>query len=236
MKPYDLPSAEVVKILKDKGLLNLYHTNTVLTSNTFLENGHLLSRQYVEDKGLRQTGQYTDALDKKFGVYNSIFLDFVDIHSRARKRNNYGPILYVFATELISKIGIETVHITKRNPSTWADEDEITSRYYMSTEEFRGGYRTGNFGSMLILPDRKYLALLGNLLHVCFDNPNLVWNDNKKDLCDEAIEASKIAAEKGGLADKGIKILKRICDFRSCSCQNQYRYSLKTEEIFRIKT
>ncbi len=195
MKPYDLPSAEIIEILKGKGLLNLYHANTVLTSNTFMENGHLLSREYVEANALLQTPQYPVARLLEFQV----------------------------------------VHITKRNPSKWSDGDVDASRYYMSSEEFRLGYSRGDFDSMLILPEIERIRLLGNLDHVYFDNPNLIWNDTKTDLCDEAIETLKTAAKVGGLAGKGIKIIKRTCDFHSCACRNQYRVAPNTEKVFRIK-
>jgi hypothetical protein len=233
MKPYDIPTAEIVEMLKGKGLLNLYHANTLLTSNTFVENGHLLSRQYIEGNGLRQTPQYTDTLDKKFGIYNSIFLDFVDIHARARRKNHYGPILFVFAVDLLQKF--QVVHITKRNPSKWLDGDDDSSRYYMSIEEFRLGYSKGDFDSMLILPGIDHIRFLGNLDHVYFDDPHLIWNDTKTNLCDEAIKTLKGAARVGGLADKGIKIYKRTCDFRFCNCRNQYQASQNTEDVFRIK-
>jgi hypothetical protein len=232
MKPYDLKSAEITEILKAKGLLNLYHANTVLTSNTFMENGHLLSRQCVEEKGLRQTPQYTDGSDKKFGIYNSIFLDFVDIHARARKKNHYGPILFVFSVDLLQEFQI--VHITKRNPSKWSDADDDASRYYMSSEEFRIGYSKGDFDSMLILPEMERLTLLGTLHYVVFDNPGLNWNDSGKDICDDAIDALKIAAKKGGLSGHGIEIHKRACDFRFCRCRSEYAGSQKTIVTFRI--
>lgn len=64
---------EVHRILTSIGAERLHHANTVTTSCTFLEHGALLSRGYVEDHGLKQTYQNSDALDKKFGIWNAVF-------------------------------------------------------------------------------------------------------------------------------------------------------------------
>ena len=90
---------DVYNILKKIGAKQLHHANTVRTSCTFLEHGALLSRGFVEDKGLKQTSQYTDALDKKYKIWHRVFLDHVDIHARGGRRkgfNQYGPVLFVF--------------------------------------------------------------------------------------------------------------------------------------------
>ncbi len=77
---------------------NLHHANTVTTSCTFLENGALLSRGYVQKYGLEQTPQGSDDIDKKYGIWDAVFLDQVDIHFRGGRRkgpNQYGPVLFV---------------------------------------------------------------------------------------------------------------------------------------------
>ncbi len=81
-----------MKILRSKGVRSLHHVNTVRTACTFLRHARLLARGVVEDKGLLQTPQQTDEIDKKFGVWWDIFLDGVDIHNRVSGLCYYGPV------------------------------------------------------------------------------------------------------------------------------------------------
>ena len=55
-----MTNEEIKSILKEKEVKHLYHANTVATACTFLENGGLLSRGYVEDHDLFQTSQMSD--------------------------------------------------------------------------------------------------------------------------------------------------------------------------------
>ena len=72
---FDLNKHELYEILNNKRIHNLYNANTISTSITFLNEKHLLSRKYVSDNGLFQTEQYSDELDKKFNIWDDIFLD-----------------------------------------------------------------------------------------------------------------------------------------------------------------
>lgn len=63
--------ADVYHVLDGIGARVLHHANTASTSCTFLEHGALLSRGCVEGRGLSQTAQASDAIDKKFGIWDS---------------------------------------------------------------------------------------------------------------------------------------------------------------------
>ena len=52
--------AEVKKVLIHKGVTELFHVNSVITSLTFIDNGGLLSRETVEEYNLPQTDQQSD--------------------------------------------------------------------------------------------------------------------------------------------------------------------------------
>ena len=93
-----LDNSAISRVLDEKGVSRLFHANSVLTACTYLENGHLLSRAGVEGRGLRQTPQPSDEIDRKFGILGDIFLDGIDIHERARTKkapNEYGPVLFI---------------------------------------------------------------------------------------------------------------------------------------------
>jgi hypothetical protein len=92
-----LPREDVIRTLDRKGNGYLYHANTIRTSCTFLANGGLLSRGAVEARGLQQTPQRSDGDDRRYGVWDDIWLDGVDIHAQARRENVYGPVLFIYA-------------------------------------------------------------------------------------------------------------------------------------------
>ena len=96
-----LDNRKLYELLKDKGVTNLYHANTVATSITFIEEGGLLSREYVENKELYQTLQTSDEIDKLFDVFDDIFLDTTDLHKHFCRQNHYGPVLFQFSLELL---------------------------------------------------------------------------------------------------------------------------------------
>jgi len=64
MKPSD-----VYAVLKQSRVAHLYHANSVTTSCTFLEQGGLLSRGFVQKSGFSQTAQSSDDVDKKYGIW-----------------------------------------------------------------------------------------------------------------------------------------------------------------------
>lgn len=61
----ELNARAVQSVLQQKGVDALYHANTVQTACTFLNQGHLLARGVVAAKGLPQTSQQSDKLDKE---------------------------------------------------------------------------------------------------------------------------------------------------------------------------
>jgi hypothetical protein len=109
-----MESVEVYSVLKQIGATKIYHANTVLTSCTLLELGGLASRALVEAQGLPQTPQYSDGKDKEYKIWDGILVDHVDIHNRARKRNQYGPVLFLLDLEWLLGLPDSTcVRVTK---------------------------------------------------------------------------------------------------------------------------
>src|SRR5687768_18349840 len=130
---------EVHDVLAKIGAKYLHHANTVTTSCTFLEHGALLSRGYVEDHGFKQTPQESDALDKKFGIWDRVFLDHVDIHYRGGRRkgpNQYGPVLFVLDLTVLLQLPKGTeVGVTKTNPIHWRGNQKDADRWYLTPAE-----------------------------------------------------------------------------------------------------
>src|SRR6266850_1062076 len=91
----DLPSKKVIETLEEKGLTEIHHANSVLTSTQFLRHRGLLSRGTIKRRGLFQTPQNSDEIDQKYSLWFDVFADSVDIHDRAQTANFYGPVLFV---------------------------------------------------------------------------------------------------------------------------------------------
>ena len=107
----ELNSKTIYEILKSKGITHFHHVNTVATSKSFLSKRALLSRQKVEEIGLQQTPQDSDEIDRKFDIYNYIFLDGIDLANYFSRPNIYGPVLFKFSIDALLKI--PTIRITK---------------------------------------------------------------------------------------------------------------------------
>ena len=110
----DLSIGKVRGILESKGIEFLHHANTVLTSAYFLQRGHLLSRGTVEKSGASQTPQKSDELDKKYSLWYDVFTDGVDIHHRAKRKNEYGPVLFELTLDALTSINGGRIWITKK--------------------------------------------------------------------------------------------------------------------------
>jgi len=99
--------SDIYEILKRIGVTHLHHANSVITSCTYLEQGGIVSRGFAEDNGLQQSPQPTDELDKKYGIWHTIFVPHVDIHDRqgqTKAPNSYGPVLFVLDLDVLLRL------------------------------------------------------------------------------------------------------------------------------------
>jgi hypothetical protein len=146
---------EVFDILHGVGATHLHHANSVTTSSTFLEQGGLLSRGFVEDHGLTQTAQSSDEKDKRYAIWHLLFLDHVDIHERGGRKkggNLYGPVLFKFDIVLLLELPEDAeIFVTKRNPVHWFDSQPDAERCFTTPEELAPQIRFGDFDKMLMI-------------------------------------------------------------------------------------
>lgn len=177
----DLTSTDIYEILTEKEVKGLYHANTVRTSKTFLENGGLLSRKYIEENGLIQTNQKSDELDKKYDIWGDIFVDAINISKYFTTYNKYGPILFGFSLDVLKNDKVKTVRITKKNPIYWKDEDTNEQRYFTTPDEFKSKFKSGNKlndgGYHITIKTLDGLLSFDNLLGIQIDNPGHYFKD-----------------------------------------------------------
>jgi hypothetical protein len=192
---------DVHDVLKKIGVQNLHHANTVTTSCTFLEESALLSRGYVESHRLKQTPQESDALDKKYGIWDRVFLDHVDIHyrgGRAKGPNQYGPVLFVFELKVLLGLPRGTnVQVTKMNPTHWTNKQKEGDRWYLSPDELAKNIGYGDFDKMLVIttPSGK-VDFPNDPVQISLDDPNRKMSSGV-DAYRHAEQRLKAAARKG---------------------------------------
>jgi len=215
----ELDAREVLRVLREKGVTTLHHANSVRTACSFLRQGKLLSRGTLDELGLPQTDQQTDALDQSFGLWYDIFVDTVDIHYRARRRNNYGPVLFELNLEVFEQDWLAYVWITKSNPNNWTDETPYENRYFSSIQELSENFEFGNFDKLFVLRSAGGILRLNQFLsRIVLDRTDCELNGVRA--YDQAVGALRASSVAGGLND--VEITSHSCQ-QNCKCSEQYR-------------
>lgn len=212
----DITISQIKQVLLDKGVKYLYHANTVATSVTFLSNGGVLSRGAVEEKGLFQTPQRSDEMDKQLGVFFDIFFDSADIHARANDLNAYGPVTFVYSIDVLDALGDHEVKITRDNPIRWDDTMGEEKRYFTKLISLQTAYQKGAFKQHLTICNiHEPLPFSPYLVKIMIDNPNIP----NTTYFDEAVDQINSLLKQGEI--------KAPLEIRQCSehckCQEKYK-------------
>lgn len=227
---FALSAKQLYSILKEKKVEFLYHANTVGTSVTFIENRALLSRDFIETNDLYQTEQKSDKEDKKFDVWDHIFLDGADLHKKYNRANKYGPVLFRMNLELLISPSIQEVYITKSNPWYWNSSTTLENKFYSNIDDVKSDYLTGSkLDSQIMFTFRnpeKEIKLNKYLHSIGIDKPKLLVNiasGGQKTVGDYAEDTLKECLENSGLGH--IPILTRNHPkFNFCQCHFNYNY------------
>ena len=214
---------EWYKVLKGIGATHLHHANSITTSSMFLEQGALVSRGFVETEGLQQTPQNSDDIDKRYGIWDCVFFDHVDIHDRAGAKkgpNQYGPVL--FQLPLAALLGLpegSEIFVTKINPMSWYDSLPDNERCFVTAEELKGNIQFGDFGKMLVIrtPTRKVDFPKGSL-RIILDDPQAKLSSGADAYTHAEVRLQKAAAV-GGVE---VRVERRICP-EECICTGKYK-------------
>lgn len=220
--------AEVKKVLIHKGVIELFHVNSVITSLTFINNGGLLSRETVEEYNLPQTDQKSDDIDKKFNIYNDIFFDSVDIHERAKDVNNYGVITFVYSVDVLDEVADYDICITQENPANWDEDIPYEERYFPDVDSLYYGFHKGDFGNHITVRNISKPISFQYLKKIIIDNPG---EDGQK-YFSPAYEAIKDSIENNNI---NVPIEIRECPPK-CKCHQKYETNIGfTYHRFKIR-
>jgi hypothetical protein len=223
----NINAVDLYELLQQKGVKNFHHANTVKTSLSFIKEGALLSRQYVEQNALIQTEQYTDEKDKRLGIWDSVFLDGLDLHKKFWRRNKYGPILFHIDLGILKHPDFAKIRVTRSNPDSWLNDKRD---FYDSIEGIEKDYLTGtriNDGRIMFVFDRpeREISLLKYCNRIVVDNPFITLinpDGSEKGAISEMVKTTiGNALTESGLGKIEIEI--RHADRKLCACVSQYR-------------
>jgi len=232
-------------ILKDKGVTNLYHANTVLTSLTFIEQRALLSRGYVASNNLIQTEQNSDAEDILYNVWDDVFMDGMDIHKKYNTPNKYGPVLFVMKLEVLLMPELCPVLVTKANPWYWKNFPQWESRYFQEPNEIKERYLTGKMlDSQCMFTFRspgKSIKLNKFLQEIIVDKPGykvILKGKEEKEIGQAVHDKLKSSLDSNGLGHIPINFRHGDEKFHWCKCNlhySQLRVFKQNEFVKRFK-
>lgn len=223
-KEWEMLGTDIYPILCTKGIGNLYHANSVKTSNSLLQLGGLASRGCVEEHRLPQTAQYTDPADQHFGIWGDVFTDSVDIHERTSTRNQYGPVVFILDARLLLQLQNDVeVLVTKTNPTKWANGQSVGDRYFTSTVELTAGLTRGTFDQMITFRTADGIIPFGNQLkQIVLDDPQV------PNVFATAQQSLRSTAAIHGIL---VPIVRRTCSL-ACKCVTRYSSDASTVQKF----
>lgn len=209
----------IFEILLAKGVERLYHANSVITSCQFLRHGSLMSRGVVERKGLPQTKQASDKIDKNHNIWFDVFADSVDIHERASQANVYGPVLFVLDFKRVLETFVGNLRITKLNPTKWNGKN-FSECWFTSINDLDKNFIKGRFDQMFVFRNcGGELMIKDNLKLIIVDDPIMKSTKSNIDYFSMAFGALRVSMIDGGL---DVPMQKRSCK-EGCKCQEKYK-------------
>lgn len=219
---------DVKKVLLEKEVEYLYHVNTVATSLSYINNGGLFSRGAATNLNLVQTPQTSDASDIELGIFFDVFFDSCDIHSRAKRINDYGPVTFVFGIDVLDEYQNYDVKITKSNPIYWTNDMSEEEKYFCAIEEQRENFQYGNFAQEITICGIEEAVNFEHLLEIIIEDPkieNTIYFDKAYKSITNALSRSDI----------DVSFVIRKCSDK-CTCKERYN-SVKEGYVYhRFKT
>lgn len=161
-----LDKKEFFSHLTARGFTHVFHANSVETALSFFSINSLGSRDFLENVKLLQSAQFTDSNDKKFGIWNDLFLNFHDHHRRFNTPNSFGPLCFrvpLGTLKSFLETSSATVSVCKKNAENWSEQDKPDERWVKDVQELntffaepiavgqpRGFFKDGLFPDIVI--------------------------------------------------------------------------------------
>lgn len=241
IEDFALSSKALYKILKEKDVKNLFHANTVATSLTFISSNALLSRFQVEMDGLSQSFQRSDAKDKRYDVWDHIYLDGTDHHKKYFQPNFYGPVLFIFSLEILASPSFQNVFILRTNPHFWTDKTTEEEKFYKNIDEVNSNYLTNKGNDSQIMFTFRHsayeLKLNKFLIGIGIDEPKIIlkMRSGNEMLAGDYIRAViETAMQENGIGHLPLlKRHERRMDWCRCHAEYNWMYHFNKREFLR---
>ncbi|GKX31397.1 hypothetical protein SH1V18_38770 [Vallitalea longa] len=225
---------KLYEFLLSKGIENFFHANTLTTSCSFIQQNKLMSRGIVESLGLPQTSQESDIIDKKYGLWDCIFLDVYDLHKEGfgnyKRQNLYGPILFKLSTKCLIE-SVPNVRIIKENPVNWEKCNIDTSNAYLKLDEYIENFGDNTFKKMIIFKEENFNLFLDKYLEeVIIDSTSSIkevnYGKRAYDIILKHMESNNLQCN----------IKMRECNY-DCYCKKNYEEmsSKELQKLFLMK-
>eukprot|EP01029_Cantina_marsupialis_P018204 TRINITY_DN4163_c0_g1_i1.p2 TRINITY_DN4163_c0_g1~~TRINITY_DN4163_c0_g1_i1.p2 ORF type:complete len:238 (-),score=26.92 TRINITY_DN4163_c0_g1_i1:245-958(-) len=224
-----IDNIQLYNFLREKGVNNFYHANTISTSITFIENNGLLSRGLVESNGLHQTSQDSDAEDKLFDVWDDIFIDTVDLHGFFPRQNLYGPVLFEIDNRFLLENNLD-IWVTKNNPMFWNEKTPQEDRYFQGFEDLNMNWEEYAMQRKMFTIRKVQRPVLFNYLQrIVLDNPRVMIHGDTNLF----IEARNAIYR----ATAGFPELRAMLDVRECNncyCHDNYLKQFTSRHLSKL--
>jgi hypothetical protein len=222
-----LNNVQLYDFLLERHFSHLHHANSVATSLTFIQNGGLLSREYLEKKALFQTRQLSDEDDKANGVWNDIFFDSRDLHGHFPRQNLYGPVLFKFNLKLLCQEDLQ-ICITKNNPMFWNKDMSDDEKYFVDMQDIKDNWDKYQLQrKMITIKDQKAPISFENLEQIILDDPKvIIYGDTE--LYSESFKA--LNNELANHPRLQQLLITRECESR-CFCRSNYLNQYSTLQL-----
>ena len=217
------------RFFAERDITHFYHANSLATASSFIEEYGLLSRGYVEKKGLFQTTQNSDEIDKKYDVWDDIFIDTVDLHGHFPRQNLYGPVLFKFTTDFLLEDNIE-IWITKNNPVYWNENTTSEEKYFQGIDEIIE--RWDEFDrqrKMVTIRKPAKPMLFESLEAIILDDPKINIYNEIIPFCEAKDVLHNLTNNKPELRKL---MVQRECS--RCYCHDNYLNQMPAEQIARL--
>ncbi len=210
---------EVHAVLTAKGITTLHHANSVMTSNSLIRLRALASRGVVEASQLPQSYQYSDAADKRYGIWNDVFLDAPDFHSRISNPNQYGPVTFELSIEVLLSLHHDSrVLVARSNPTKWDAVPNEADRYFWTLDQLRAGFSFGEFDHMLVIRTPTGVVPFGAYLRrILLDDPLQPGVSKEYNAAFAQLNAALAAGQPPALHS----VTRRTCR-EACKCKATY--------------
>ncbi len=217
----------IYEILKDKGISSIYSANSVITSCSFLRNRCLMSHASLAKAGLFHNSQISGKLGHKYGIWNDIFTESLDIHNHSGSINHLGPVLFELDIEIVKNSYSGKVWVTKSNPCKWETNINHERRWFVSASDLDNYFSEGNTDFMIVFRHcGGKLPIQGHLNKIVIDDPKLETDEYQIDYFSMAYGAIKLAMTEGNIE---APIEKRGCR-SDCGCLGDYKSKITDPE------